>query len=192
MVLEFLHLIEQLKLTKRTGWINEDVANPESIADHMYRMSIICMLCTDPTLDTSRMIKIALVHDMAESIVGDITPLDNVPAHVKQQRELEAMQKICDKYLATSPAAAREFMALFLEYEQKASPEARFVKDVDKYELVLQTIEYEKRLGGTKDLTHFAKSSEMIQHPEVKKWCEAALAERTAFWNEHKNRDTAQ
>lgn len=181
MVLAFLHLIEQLKTTKRKGWINEDIANPESIADHMYRMSIICLLCTDASLDRSKLVNLALVHDMAESLVGDITPLDNIPKHEKEERELLAMQAIRDEY-GLSPAQGDEFMALFMEYEAKQTAESRFVKDVDKYELVLQTIEYEKRLGGAKDLTHFAASSEMIQHPCVKAWCEEALRERETFW----------
>ena len=44
----------------------------------MYRMSIISMMCPDKSLDRDRCVKMALIHDMAESIVGDITPLDGV------------------------------------------------------------------------------------------------------------------
>ena len=180
-MLKFMHLIERLKTTPRAGWCNENIDNPESIADHMYRMSIACLLCTDPSLNRDKMMKIALVHDLAESIVGDITPLDKIPKAIKQQREKEAMDTICRDYMP--PGTARgEIMSLFNEYEYKTSAEARFVKDVDKYELVLQTIEYERRLGGAKDLTHFAASSEMIEHEQVKAWCEEALQERREFW----------
>lgn len=59
--------MEKLKTTPRKGWINVGVQHPESIADHMYRMSVITMLCTDETLDKGKMQKIALVHDMAEA-----------------------------------------------------------------------------------------------------------------------------
>jgi putative hydrolase of HD superfamily len=52
----------------------------ESIADHMYRMGIITMLCPPETgIDRDRCVKLALIHDMAEALVGDITPPDNVP-----------------------------------------------------------------------------------------------------------------
>lgn len=190
MVLAFLHLIENLKTTPRAGWKNERLENTESIADHMYRMSIICLLCTDASLDRSRLVHLALIHDMAESLVGDITPTDGVPKHVKQQLEMEAMQSICDSYLPASAHEARkEFMALFLEYEHKASPEARFVKDVDKYELVLQTIEYERRHDGSRNLEPFVRSSKEIEHPLVKGWCNDALAERDAFWKQVRERD---
>jgi putative hydrolase of HD superfamily len=45
----------------------------------MYRMGIITMLCP-PELDINRdrCVKMALIHDMAEALVGDITPPDNV------------------------------------------------------------------------------------------------------------------
>ena len=44
----------------------------------MYRMSIISMLCPDPTVNRDHCVKMAIVHDMAESLVGDITPVDGV------------------------------------------------------------------------------------------------------------------
>lgn len=45
----------------------------------MYRMGIICMLCPpDAGIDKDRCVKMALIHDMAEALVGDITPPDNV------------------------------------------------------------------------------------------------------------------
>lgn len=54
--------------------------NAESIADHMYRMSIITMLCPpEEGIDKDRCVKLALIHDMAEALVGDITPPDKVP-----------------------------------------------------------------------------------------------------------------
>ena len=67
-VLDFLQICGQLKTTKRTGWVNHKVHLPESISDHMYRMSIISFLFTDTSLNRERMIKMALVHDMAGKV----------------------------------------------------------------------------------------------------------------------------
>lgn len=186
-ILPFLHLIEALKKTPRTGWINEGVENPESIADHMYRMAVITMLCKDDTLDKSRMLKIAIVHDMAEAIVGDITPLDKMPKEEKQRRELEAMEHICNDLLPVSYRfASEEIMTLFLEYEHKSSPEARYVKDVDKYELVLQTCEYERahKVPSPGRLDEFVKCANAVEHPQVKRWCDDALHARAQWWAE--------
>ena len=61
----FLHLIEKLKLTKRTGWLDHGIPTAESIADHMHRMGVMAMLIDDPSLDKSR------CADMACSRVAD-------------------------------------------------------------------------------------------------------------------------
>lgn len=55
--LQFMRVVGQLKTLKRTGWVNHGVHLPESVADHMYRMSMIAMLLTDPRLDKDRLIK---------------------------------------------------------------------------------------------------------------------------------------
>lgn len=51
---------------------------PESIADHMYRMSLMCFISGRTGLDVNHIIKLSLMHDIAESLVGDITPHDGV------------------------------------------------------------------------------------------------------------------
>jgi putative hydrolase of HD superfamily len=68
--LPFLHLISELKRIPRTGWLRT-VKNPESVAAHMYQLAVICMFAPEH-LDKHRCIFIALCHDMAESVVGDI------------------------------------------------------------------------------------------------------------------------
>ena len=69
---------------------------PESIADHMYRMSLMAMVAAKemPGLDQNRCVKLALIHDVAEAIVGDITPNDPVSKEEKNKMESDAMAKI--------------------------------------------------------------------------------------------------
>ncbi|KAG7275633.1 hypothetical protein CRUP_021960 [Coryphaenoides rupestris] len=76
-ILQFMKLVGQLKRVPRTGWVYRGVTQPESVSDHMYRMAILAMTVTDPTVNKDRCMKLALVHDMAECIVGDIAPMDN-------------------------------------------------------------------------------------------------------------------
>ena len=86
--LEVMHLVEQLKLQKRTGWVRNDVKSPESIADHMYRMAILSLLSEeDQELDIGKCVQMAVVHDLAEASVGDITPFDGVTKEAKQKLE---------------------------------------------------------------------------------------------------------
>jgi len=149
----------------------------------MYRMGIIAMLCPDASIDRDRCVKMALVHDMAESIVGDITPLDGIPKEEKHRRELEAMVHLTVDLLGpANPGAAAEMMDLWTEYETAKTPEAIFVKDVDKFELVLQTVEYERQHRGEKDLSQFLNVTQMVKNDYVKEWIEDVLRQREEFW----------
>lgn len=80
-ILEFLFIVGQLKTQKRMGWVNHRVHLPESISDHMYRMAImryfahwnfltLSFLVQDKEINKNKCMKLALVHDMAEAIVG--------------------------------------------------------------------------------------------------------------------------
>lgn len=68
----------------------------ESIADHMYRMSIMAQIIEDSKIDKSKCIKMALVHDMAEAITGDITPDDGISAEEKNR--LETVKYFIDSF----------------------------------------------------------------------------------------------
>lgn len=127
----FLHIIERLKTTPREGWRRFDIINGESIADHMYRMSLITMLCpATHNIKRDHCVKMALIHDLAEALVGDITPPDNIPNDVKHARERESMDYICKELLAPmGQEIATEFMGIWEEYEEGKTDEAIFVKD---------------------------------------------------------------
>ncbi|CAK9171372.1 unnamed protein product [Ilex paraguariensis] len=140
--IDFLSLCHRLKTTKRAGWVKREVQNPESIADHMYRMGLMALIASDiPGVCRDKCIKMAIVHDIAEAIVGDITPADGIPKLEKSRREQEALDHMC-KLLGGGPRAG-EIHELWMEYEENSSLEAKVVKDFDKVEMILQALEYE-------------------------------------------------
>ncbi|CAG8457223.1 4532_t:CDS:2 [Ambispora gerdemannii] len=178
-VLAFLHICQQLKQTKRTGWLYHGIKNPESISDHMHRMSILALLCDDDSLDRDRCVKMAVVHDLAESKVGDITPLDGVSKEEKHRLEEEAMLHLCTDLLGNTPQS-KEIFELWQEYENAKTAEALFVKDLDKFEMILQASEYEQ--SDQKDLTEFFESaSNKIRHPLVKRWANELYVQREEY-----------
>ncbi|KAI5675639.1 hypothetical protein M9H77_06589 [Catharanthus roseus] len=155
-VIDFLTLCHRLKTTKRAGWVKRDVENPESIADHMYRMGLMALIAADiPGVNRDKCVKMAIVHDIAEAIVGDITPSDGIPKLEKSRMEREALEHMC-KLLGGGPRA-KEMADLWMEYEENTSLEAKVVKDFDKVEMILQALEYEKDQG--KDLEEFFEST---------------------------------
>ncbi|BFZ21150.1 hypothetical protein BsWGS_24189 [Bradybaena similaris] len=150
---QFMKLIGQLKRVKRTGWVRNKVKDPETVAEHMYRMAMMAFaIPSNLGLDRDKCIKIAIVHDMAESMVGDITPWCGVSKEEKHKREEEATSHIAS---LLPDDAGKEIYQLWLEYENQSSPEAKFVKDLDKFEMLFQAYEYENEYNRPKELQEF-------------------------------------
>ncbi|KAK8219072.1 HD domain-containing protein [Phyllosticta capitalensis] len=188
--LPFFHLLERLKTTKREGWRRFGINHGESISDHMYRMSIMTM-CAPAALrarlDIPRCTMMALVHDMAEALVGDITPVDPISKTEKSRREAATMDYLCNNLLgrcgpSIGSAAPADIRAVWQEYEDDETPEAHFVHDVDKMELLLQMMEYEKSAQGKLDVGEFTWVATKITLPEMKQWAEEVFEERRQFW----------
>ncbi|RLM78874.1 uncharacterized protein C2845_PM12G04650 [Panicum miliaceum] len=173
--IDFLTLCYRLKTTKRAGWVKRGVQAPESVADHMYRMGVMALVAADlPGVNRDRCVKMAIVHDIAEAIVGDITPSDNVPKEEKNRMEKEALDHMCE--LLGGGPRAQEIRELWMEYENNASLEAKVVKDFDKIEMILQALEYEKEQG--RDLEEFFQSTAGKFQTDIGKAWAAEIASR--------------
>ncbi|KNE54275.1 hypothetical protein AMAG_00265 [Allomyces macrogynus ATCC 38327] len=143
-------------------------------------MGVLAMLIQDPSLDRTRCIKMAIVHDIAESIAGDITPNCGVSKEEKFRLELEGINKLCS-LLAPTSLAKTEIRALWHEYEDAATPEALFVKDLDKFEMIVQAFEYEKANPKLGPLNDFFKSTKgVFRHPQVRGWVDQLYRDREA------------
>ncbi|ETL49052.1 hypothetical protein, variant 1 [Phytophthora nicotianae] len=177
--IEFLRLCGRLKTLKRTGWVNNKVALPESVSDHMYRMGMCCMLLDDAneSVNRSKCIKMAIVHDLAESLVGDITPHDGVAEEDKHRMEKEALDEICNT-LGNTPSAA-EIRELWNEYEAGSTEEAKIVKDFDKFEMILQADDYERAQNIPLD-DFFQSTKGKFRTPLVQSWAAELTDQRNA------------
>ena len=161
-------------------------------------MAIITLLAPPSLaskLDLSRCTKMALVHDMGESLVGDLTPMDGVSKMEKNRRETLSMDYLFGTLLGRTSAgegqgegtrrgtgAAQHLREIWEEYETSETLESQFVHDVDKLELVLQMMEYERRYQGRIDLGEFAWVAGRIELDEMKEWALEILDERKEFW----------
>lgn len=113
---------------------HEDGATPESDADHTVMLGLIACAVADehfPQLDLGLVAQYALVHDLVEVYAGDTNTLRVTTANAKaakQRREHEAYERIAAELGATLPWVH----VLIAEYEARTTPEARFVKALDK------------------------------------------------------------
>lgn len=122
-----------LKRLPRAGWVREGVASPESVAAHSWGVAWLVLALAPAAIDRGRALAIAVLHDLAEVRVGDITPLDGVGPADKRRREEAAMDGLLGGLLR-----AEEMRQLWLEYEEQSSPEGRLVKACDRLDMALQ------------------------------------------------------
>lgn len=153
----------------------------------MYRMSILTLMAPSSIsskLDILKCCRMALIHDMAESLVGDITPVDNVSKEEKSRRESETMDYICTNLLGKFNGGlnGQELRQIWQEYEDSETDESHFVHDIDKIELLLQMVEYERTHQCEIDLGEFTWVATKIQSAEMKGWAEQVFRERQELW----------
>ena len=109
--------------------------------------------------------------------------MDRVPKSEKNRREVTTIEFLATKVLAGVPGhGAAELEAVWNEFEAGETEEAKFAQDLDKLELVLQAVEYERSMNGEKDLSSFMSVAGKIQLVEVKAWAEVVINERNAMW----------
>lgn len=123
------------------------IEHPESVADHSYGTAIMAMVLSDSkNFDTERVIKMALLHDLAESITGDFTP-DEISKNDKNIVENETMLEILSKL---PKEIENEYQLIWKEYMEGITKESILVHDVDKLEMAVQAAKYSSE-GYSKD-----------------------------------------
>jgi putative hydrolase of HD superfamily len=144
--------LQTLKLLPRTGWLQRGLQNVESIAEHSFAVATLALIVGDlhPGLDRGRLLAIALVHDLAEALIGDLPASASrlFGKEAKHGAERRAMLE-----LFGSLPQAEHYRELWEEYSRGATPEARLVKALDRLELLAQAIQYER--AGARSLNEF-------------------------------------
>lgn len=153
----FFHSVLKLKSVKRAGWVTRlNLHNAESVADHTFSACAVAMLFADMLgLDTGRIMKMVILHDLAESIVGDYMPGD-ISGPEKTRQEMAAMESI----LAGLPDNVRsEYAGIWMEYLDNKTAASRFVHRIDKLEMAMQASSYSQQGHSRELLAPFFKSA---------------------------------
>lgn len=191
-LIEFFLGAGTLKRIPRSGWVNRGVKDPESIADHTFRMALIAWFVgRGKNLDLLKLLKMALVHDLCEVYAGDATPHDRQIAAGEHLRDitifdrwplrlpLEEKAKIAGSKKAKEHDAlvllisrlplelADEIYGLWEEYEDGLSREGVFLRQVDRVENVLQACEYEKEQKGLHMGSFWEQIKELADDPDL-------------------------
>ncbi|PSN84255.1 hypothetical protein B9Q01_01560 [Candidatus Marsarchaeota G1 archaeon OSP_D] len=156
----------------------------ESVADHTFRTALLAMLLSDlidSAIDKERVLRMALIHDLAECYVGDwdLETTNTIGKEVKKRVEETAIKKV----LSFLPAQiASRYYHTWKEFEENSSKEAKIVHLADKLEAVMQAFELSK-FGYSKsvkrefernleslELTQELKALLQVFMEEIKRW----------------------
>jgi putative hydrolases of HD superfamily len=157
MLFDFFYLVSELKKIPRIGWKSKvGIDHPESVADHSYGTAVMAMVLSDSNkLDTEKIIKMALLHDLAESITGDFMP-EEISKENKKIAEHDAMKEILSK-LPINLAAG--YNRVWQEYIQAETKESILLHEIDKLEMAIQAAKYSSEGFSNEKLGAFIDSA---------------------------------
>ena len=164
--------LQRLKRLERTGWTLRGLPNgTESVASHSFGVCVTAMLLADEArargleVDCECVLRMALLHDWAETRVGDMprTATGYFGADARKSAETLAFADIVDGV----GSAESEYRALYEDFERRGSLEARLVKAADVIDLLVQAYALER--SGAKGLDEFWQVAQQpdFQLPEV-------------------------
>ena len=143
--MRFYLLATQLKYKIRSGWNethwNVNKERLESIAEHIYGTCILALSIDsefETGLDVSKVIKMLVLHELGEVVIGDITPFDNITPEEKMQIEHAAIKEVLGDLIKRE-----EYFALLLEFDERKTKEAIFAYHCDKLDADIQAKVYQ-------------------------------------------------
>jgi putative hydrolase of HD superfamily len=185
-LLAFLRLVGKLKQLRRKGWVDRGVHEPESVADHSFRLALLAWIVGQSVAgaDPARMALLALVHDLPEALAGDRTPFDDALAAgadrttlfrqpppqdaaataAKSHAERVALQEMT---ALLPPSLAEALRSLWEEYEAGATLEAQLVRQLDKLETALQALEYRETQSELVIDSFVLGLADVVVHPAL-------------------------
>ncbi|MEQ8238360.1 MAG: HD domain-containing protein [Cyclobacteriaceae bacterium] len=135
--LNFIHEIDKLKyIQRKTRLFNSD--RPENDAEHSWHLAMMAMVMAEHAngkVDTLKVIKMLLIHDLVEIDAGDVFYFDKNNNHDNRAEETEAAQRI---FGLLPEEQAKELIAVWEEFEENETIESRFANAIDKLEPMMQ------------------------------------------------------
>jgi putative hydrolase of HD superfamily len=129
--IQFLVEIDRLKQVFRQSSLM-DGSRLENDAEHSWHFAMMALILAEhakETIDLNRVLRMALIHDIVEIDAGDSFVYDDAAMATKTMRELAAAERI---FNILPDEQAREIRALWDEFEEQETPEARFAGAIDR------------------------------------------------------------
>jgi putative hydrolase of HD superfamily len=142
-LLEMILECNELKAIPRMGWRVRGVRSGESVAEHSYAVALLAMLVADRMdidIDREKLLRIALLHDLPEHMLGDIhAPAGRILGEeAKESAELRILEN-----LFRGIEGGDDYVGLWREFADRTSVEGRLIRAIDKLEMFTQAYLYE-------------------------------------------------
>ncbi|MEU4950142.1 HD domain-containing protein [Streptomyces lavendulae] len=175
----FLFELGVLKRERRSGWWHTGVRDPESIAEHSFRVAAIgAVLAMMEGADAARVTLMCVMHDTQETRIGDIPHTGRRYLKVASNEEITA-----DQLATAHPAVAAGIQAVVADYENGTDPEVVIAHDADKLECLIQAVEYREQ--GNVNVQNWIDSSlSALKTTSAKSLAEAALTMSSLAWRQ--------
>lgn len=179
---DFLNLISEIGLLKkiqRTGWVVQGVKDVESVAEHSWRVAMLALFfAKDLGLDEMKTVKMSLIHDLGEVIIGDIKWEHGREVIASQEIKHQDEEKAIEKLFGDNPSF-KNYVELWKEFNDQKTAEAKLVKEFDKLEMVIQAREYQKE-GYPREIfdQFWENGAKYLENGQLKEYFHAALKDR--------------
>ena len=134
--LQFLVLLDRMKTVYRQTLL-VDKSRRETDAEHSWHMAVMAFVFSDfapEGVDTDRVIKMCLVHDLVEIFAGDTFCYDQKAGEDKEERE----KLSADRLFAILPEEdGKEIRTLWEEFEAQSTPDALFAASLDRFQPII-------------------------------------------------------
>lgn len=177
----------KLKEIVRRGWVDKlNIENPETVASHTLLMIVLVLYFASNHSYSDkkkiRLIEMILVHDLAESIIGDITP-DSIKYKGKRDLENNTFKAIMDKFPASN--FKNRLNSSWEQFNSESSSEAQLVHIIDKLEMIIQGNYYLNNRNGVtmKQLQTFKDSTALLLKNEPNLYDESKPTTSSDFFD---------
>ncbi len=183
-LLGLAELVLKLKNIPRSGWLIRGISpsEAESVAEHSFSTALLTLVVADGLakegveVDSEKAIKMALLHDLSESLTFDIDKafarqLGEAGSRLVELAERSAIERI----LGLLPSLAEGYRKLLEEWKSGASIEAKIARACDSFDMLLQARSYERH-GHSRELFEAMrkKALEAIKGSGIRPVIEAA------------------
>lgn len=168
-MVDFMATVGKSKRLLRSGWVREKVKDPESVAEHSFRITVLAIVLADQLgVDKEKLIKMTFVMNLGEITTGDLVFERGELIDIKKKGEKESKEKEGVKNILRDIGADKEYIKIFDEMIKRKSPEAKIFWQIDKLEMAMQALEYEKDQNKRLD-EFFTNAGLQIETPILKK-----------------------